>query len=427
MNFNKWYLGLCIIGILILGYFKYYQLEQYYEGLERQSALYKSNAETVTYDWQKKTSNSMGSNQDNLDNDSEQPSIKLNARYALLLDADNNRVLYEKNGNDEVAMASTTKIMTLIIALERGNPDDLVTFSQNAAGMPDVQLNAKSGETFRLEDLLYSLMLESHNDTAVAIAEHIGGSVKGFAALMNQKAKDLGLNHTNFVTPNGLDAPGHHTTAHDLAIIASYATKKKDFRAITNAANHTFKNTKNKSYMVSNKNRFLYMMDGAFGVKTGFTSKAGYCFVGALKQDNKTFISVVLASGWPPHKQYKWNDTKQLMNYGLTEYGLVDIFDGSKTFYEVPVIDGQLPHISLSIEGSIPLLMSKHDTVTIEYEVPEQVMAPVTKGDIIGYARYYINGNLYQSIPILSKDTVLKEDYKYNLNKIINLWLGLDK
>ena len=229
--------------------------------------------------------------------------IKLNSLAALLMDAENNRVLYEVNGYQEMPMASTTKIMTCIIALENGNMEDVVTVSSYAAGMPDVQLNIRAGEQYYLKDLMYSLMLESHNDSAVAIAEHIGGTVEGFATMMNDKARALGCYDTNFITPNGLDAEGHYTTARDLAVISSYAIQNKEFIDITNTSSYQFKELKKgRSFIVSNKNKFLYMMDGAIGIKTGFTGKAGYCFVGALKKPDRTLISVVLGCGWPPRK-----------------------------------------------------------------------------------------------------------------------------
>ncbi len=242
--------------------------------------------------------------------------LRLYAQSAVLMDADNGRVLYEKNGFQEMPMASTTKIMTCIVTLENASPDDVVTVSKYASTMPDVQLNIAGGEQYLLRDLLYSLMLESHNDVAVAIAEHVGGSVEGFAAMMNAKAKELGCEHTHFVTPNGLDADEHYTTAVELAKIASYAIKNEEFLKITNTAAWEFKDLKkSRSFSVSNKDRFLYMYDGAIGIKTGFTGKAGYCFVGAVDKNDKTFVSAVLASGWPPHKNYKWSDTTELMDY----------------------------------------------------------------------------------------------------------------
>lgn len=349
--------------------------------------------------------------------------LRLYARSAALLDADNNRVLYEENGDSKVAMASTTKIMTCIIALEFGNPEDVVTVSQYASTMPDVQLNIKKGQQFYLKDLLYSLMLESHNDVAVAVAEHVGGSVEGFAKLMNAKALELGCKDTSFVTPNGLDANEHYTTAKDLAVIASYAIKNEEFIRITNQDTWSFKEiTKGTTYQVSNKNRFLYMMDGAIGVKTGFTNMAGYCFVGGLKKEDKTFVSVVLGSGWPPNKNYKWTDTKQLMNYGLSNYHFRQIFEDI-TMKPLPVERGTLKYVQLNYEGDIGLLLRDDEKVTIKYDLPEVLTAPITKDEVIGEANYYIDDTLYQTLYIFAKNDVEEINFNYCFQTILRLWL----
>lgn len=353
------------------------------------------------------------------------PKLDLYAGAALLMDANNDRILYEKNGYKVMPMASTTKIMTLIIALEKGNLDDVVTVSKYASTMPDVQLGIREGEQYKLGDLVYSLMLESHNDVAVAIAEHIGGSVEGFAAMMNEKARELGCENTNFVTPNGLDADGHVTTAADLAKIGSYAIKNKKFVEITNEPSWSFSElTKGRSFNVSNKDRFLYLMEGALGIKTGFTSKAGYCFVGALERDGKTFISVVLACGWPPNKSYKWHDTQILMNYGLKNYSIRQIADNNKTFAAIPVIDGQESEVSVYMEEqSIELLMREDETVKIEYDLPDTLIAPVELNKQVGFAKYYVDGELYQEVPIYTKNDVKAIDFNYCLKKILGLWM----
>lgn len=346
----------------------------------------------------------------------------LHALSALLMDGSNNRVLYEENGYKEMPMASTTKIMTCIIALENADLADVVTVSSYAARMPDVQLNVNTGEQYYLKDLLYSLMLESHNDVAVAIAEHVGGSVEGFATMMNDKARQLGCNNTNFVTPNGLDAAGHYTTARDLAVIASYAIKDKTFIDITNTPSHSFKELKKgRSFRVTNKNKFLYMMDGAIGVKTGFTGKAGYCFVGAIKQPDRTLISVVLGCGWPPNKNLKWSDTKELMTYGIKNFKLRQIFEDKK-IEPVHVKRGQLKYVPLELEGNLKLLMGDDETVTIQYDLPEQLEAPVKAKSVVGKAKYYINDIPYTELPIYTTMDIPKIDYSYCLKKLYQLW-----
>ena len=348
--------------------------------------------------------------------------LKLHAMSSLLMDGTNNRVLYEENGYERKAMASTTKIMTCLVTLENGNLEDVVTISPYAARMPDVQLNVKAGEQYYLKDLLYSLMLESHNDVAVAIAEHVGGSVEGFATMMNDRVRSIGCEDTNFVTPNGLDAQGHYSTANDLALITSEAIKNEQFIAITNAATHSFNEVNGKrSFTVSNKNRFLYMMDGAIGVKTGFTNKAGYCFVGAIKRSDRTLISVVLGCGWPPRKNLKWTDTKSLMTYGIENYKVKQIYRPIK-FDPLVVKDGQLRWESLNLEGDLSLLIRDDELVDIEYDIPSYLQAPVKAGEVVGYARYYIDGNLYEELPILTTTDIAKIDFKFCLNKLLELW-----
>ena len=226
-------------------------------------------------------------------------------------------------------MASTTKIMTCILALEEGDPAETVSVSEAAASQPQVKLGMKSGQEFLLKDLLYSLMLESHNDSAVAVAEHVAGSVQGFADMMNRKAEEIGCDATYFITPNGLDAEDdngiHHTTAEDLARIMKYcitdSVKKEDFLAITRTETYTFSDCDGTgSYTCNNHNTFLKMMEGALTGKTGFTADAGYCYVGALQRDGRTFIVSLLACGWPNNKGYKWADTKKLMTYGIDNF-----------------------------------------------------------------------------------------------------------
>ncbi len=347
---------------------------------------------------------------------------KLNSLSALLMDGENKRVLYEVNGYQEMSMASTTKIMTCIIAIEQGNMEDVVTVSSYAARMPDVQLNIRAGEQYYLKDLMYSLMLESHNDVAVAIAEHVGGSVEGFATMMNDKARALECNNTNFVTANGLDAEGHYTTARDLAVISSYAIQNKDFINITNTSSYQFKEIKNgRSFSVSNKNKFLYMMDGAIGIKTGFTGKAGYCFVGAVKRLDRTLISVVLGCGWPPSKSLKWTDTKRLMAYGIDNYEKKQIYE-EKEFNPILVDNGQTSHIGLAMEGDLSLLLRNDEEVNIDYNIPDLLSAPVEKGKVVGKVDYYIDDTLYAEIPIYTTDESKLIDYEFCLLRIFRLW-----
>lgn len=347
---------------------------------------------------------------------------RLYAKAALLMDGENGRVLFGKNEKETMPMASTTKIMTCIIALEYGNLEDEVTISAYAASMPKVYLGVREGETYYLKDLLYSLMLESHNDVAVAIAEHIGGSVEGFSKMMNQKARDLGAYDTNFVTPNGLDAEGHYTTAVDLANIARYGISLPEFLEITNTASYSFQTVdKSRSFQVSNKNAFLNQMEGAIGVKTGFTGGAGYCFVGAVKSGDKTFISVVLASGWPPHRTYKWSDTKELMQYGLEHYEEKEVLNESYKLQDIPVLNGiDCEAEAVEIRSSQSLLLSSEEQVEIEADIPEQLEAPIEKDAIVGQLTIKINGEKYRSVPVFATRSVERISFVYYLRKVLS-------
>lgn len=355
----------------------------------------------------------------------DQPNLNLYALSACLMDGSNGRVLYAKDAYHEMPMASTTKIMTLIVTLENADLSDVVTVSSNAARQPDVQLNINTGEQYYLRDLVYSLMLESHNDTAVAIAEHVGGSVEGFCEMMTAKAKAIGAMHTSFKTPNGLDADGHYTTAADLALIGKYAIGNKDFLKIVNTQTYQFNEiSKGRSFTVNNKDRFLYMMEGAVGIKTGFTGKAGYCFVGAIQRDDgRSFISVVLGSGWPPNKEYKWSDTKKLMNLGLDQYTEQVIFSPIEEYRAVSVQGGIIAETMTEINAEVSLLLNEKDQVEVKFQLPKELPAPVAAGEAIGTADIYINQVLYQSLPITAKNEVKRMDYSYCIQSVLSWFL----
>lgn len=366
----------------------------------------------------------------------------LYAYASCLLDAENDRVLFENHGNEVLPMASTTKIMTLIVLLEHASMDEVVTVSKNAAAQPDVQLNIRTGEQYRLGDLVYSLMLESHNDVAVALAEHVGGSVEGFCAMMNAKAAALGLKDTCFETPNGLDSENHHTTAIELSKIASYAIKNPDFIKITNTATYRFQElTTGRSFTVSNKNRFLYMMDGAIGIKTGFTGKAGYCFVGALKRGEHTLIATMLACGWPPNKSYKWSDTQKLMNYGLTYFNKEPVGSRAKLSVNGQQADEMLPdlteyrntipvvggisdevHIAADAHSVEPLLLAAWEQPSVEIHYEDTLFAPVMAGDVVGSIVYRIDEKVYTTAMIRTTESVAEPDFWYCLQQVLMRW-----
>lgn len=366
----------------------------------------------------------------------EEPS-ELHALSAVLMDGDSGRVLYEKDGKTPLANASTTKVLTCIVALESSPGDDYVQVSQNAASQPEVRLGLQKGEQYYLEDLLYSLMLKSHNDTAVAIAEHCGGTVEGFARMLNRKAKQIGCKDTYFITPNGLDAQDengkHHTTAEDLALIMRYAIKNKTFLHISQTRDYTFSEiTGKRTFSVHNANALFDMMDGVLAGKTGYTSQAGYCYVCAWEEEGKTFVVSLLGCGWPNHKTYKWSDTKKLLSYGAYNYDyetywqephtskilVTDGVENMQNIGEKVYLRGKCSVTSEDREKEI--LLKKGEAVTCKTEIPQKVSAPVLKGEKLGRIAYYLDGKLIASYPVYAERSVEKISFKWYTEKVFH-------
>lgn len=331
----------------------------------------------------------------------EKEKLSLNARAAVLMDADSGRILYGKNETMAFPMASTTKIMTLIVALEHNEPDQIVMASAGASAMPEVRLGVHEGERYRMEDLYYAMMLESFNDAAMMIAEGTVGSVENFAELMNEKAISLGCTQTYFITPNGLDAADekgvHSSTAEDMAKIMRYAIDNEDFLKITQTADYSFTDCDRKrSFEVHNKNVLLTMMDGVLSGKTGYTADAGYCYVCAVKKDDRTFIAALLGSGWPPHKGYKWLDVQTLLDYGDKNYRYqtIDISKGVPD-RQVHVMNGEQDFATVRAkQTNYRFLLSSEDKVHVESVLPGQLEAPVEAGQSVGSIRIFVNGDL---------------------------------
>ena len=371
--------------------------------------------------------------------------LKLYAKAAVLMDADSGRVLYGKNPEEVLPMASTTKIMTCILALEYGNLDEEVEVSAYAASMPKVKLHVRQGEKYRLEDLLYSLMLESHNDSAVVIAEAVGGSVEGFAAMMNQKARDIGCFDTYFITPNGLDAVVndsgkiHSTTAADLARIMAYcvtdSAQKDKFLEITRTISYDFTNVGGgRSFHCNNHNAFLGMMQEALSGKTGFTNNAGYCYVGAIESEGRTFTVALLACGWPNNRSYKWSDMKPLALYGMENYQYQELYE-HKEFQDIPVINGiagkqgtpyEEASVSVVIEGqeeTLPYLLAEQDQVEVKTKIAETLTAPVANHTEVGEVSYYLNGQLIKRYAVYTDGAVKERTFGWICRYIWEIFL----
>ncbi len=404
--------------------------------------------------------------------------LSLYATAAVLMDADSGRVLYGKNADAVMAMASTTKIMTCILVLENTSLDEMVTVSSYATSMPKVKLYIQKGEQYTVGDLLHSLMLESHNDTAVALAEHVGKqylsqelaqkdtaeytveeskqAMAAFVALMNKKAAQLGCGSTWFITPNGLDATEtivgadgstlqkeHCTTAAELARIMAYCVKespcREAFLEITRADASSFY-ANGRSFSCVNHNAFLSMMEGALSGKTGFTNKAGYCYVGALERDGRTFVVALLACGWPNNKSYKWSDTRKLMQYGVDHYFYRSFLQEGVAFDAgslpgLPVQGGQTDalgetaFVGLRIEGrdSGPegLLLREDEEIQVEYTVSEALTAPVEEGMQVGAVEYRVGDVVYRRESIVTQEAVAEIDLEWCLRRILEKYFSI--
>lgn len=364
---------------------------------------------------------------------------ELYAKSAVLMDGDSGRVLYQKNGQEAMANASTTKIMTCILALENCDLDSEVEVSSLAASQPKVHLGMRSGQHFYLRDLLYGLMLESFNDCAVAIAEYVAETTENFAALMNDKAEEIGCNDTYFITPNGLDATNqegfHHTTAEDLAKIMRYciriSDKAEEFLEITGTAQYSFSDIEGKSsYSCYNHNVFLQMMEGALSGKTGFTGNAGYCYVGALERGERTYIVSLLACGWPNNKSYKWADTKKLMNYGLSAFvkkSMRDVKIDESRLLPIAVEDGQTEGIGMTAyvtpvvrdDGEdLKLLLREEEEITISYELADYLRAPVEEGSLLGMITYRLGDEVLKEYRVEAANGVERIDLPWCIQMV---------
>jgi len=327
---------------------------------------------------------------------------EISAEYACVIEAMTGRVLYEKNADERAAMASTTKIMTAVIALENTKPDDIVTMSRNAAYQEGSSAYFKIGDEVRMMDLLYGLMLNSGNDAAVAIAEHISGNTEDFAVLMNEKAKEIGASDTSFINPNGLYDEKHYTTAEDLAKITAYAMENETFCDIVSSKTKeiTVVNTGVKMYF-SNHNKMLKTYDGATGVKTGFTKKAGRCLVSSAKRDGIELIAVTL------NAPDDWTDHKNLLDEAFSKVEVKTIVRKGQKISEIIANDTKIGAIC-SEDIIVPYFgaASEYELVT---HLVKNISAPVNDGDKIGICDVVYDGKVIKQFDLLSDSNIYKK------------------
>lgn len=351
----------------------------------------------------------------------EEDDLKVTAESAILIEAYTGRVLYEKNAFEKMPMASTTKIMTAILAIENCGLEDIVEVGPNASGVEGSSIWLSAGEKIQLGDMLFGLMLASGNDAAVAIAEHVAGSVDKFVEMMNAKAKEVGAYNTHFSNPNGLPKDDHYTTAYDLAIISAYAMKNDFFRELVKTQYKTIPWEGHEwDRVVKNKNKILWQYEGGNGIKTGFTKSAGRCLSAAAQRDGLQLISVVL--GAPD----MFGDCMKLMDMGFENYSSKLIVKKDEYIGDVAVKQGVIDGFPVYTQEDVYYPLTEEEFGLIEKRVylENELDAPVAKGQNVGYIDIWLGSNQIRSVTLTAPESIGENSYKYNLGKILNGWLG---
>ena len=353
---------------------------------------------------------------------------KLNSRIALVYDRASGRILFDKNGDKTTPMASTTKIMTAIVVVENSNLSDIVTIDSKSAGTGGSRLGLKKNDKITVNDLLYGLMLRSGNDAAVALAIHVGGSVEGFAELMNKKARKLNLTSTHFMVPHGLDMDGHYTTAYELAKMADYALKNEKLKEIVSTKTCTI-NINNNPKVISNTNELLGSVSGGEGVKTGFTNGAGRCLVTACKRDSLDIITVIIGADT---KKIRTSDSMKLIEYSFKNYQIINIkqkveeqFEKWKELNEKRIIinKGKNSKVELKLEDinfeKMAVKNTQLDNITIEINSLYYLEAPIEKNRVIGNVKIMLGKDTIGVLQIYNKNEIEKKDVKSYLMEFL--------
>ena len=343
------------------------------------------------------------------------PLQKLTARSAIVMDTVTGQVLYERDIDTRRYPASTTKMMTLIVALEHGRLDDIVTVSKHAEGVEGSTLWLVQGDKIPLGELLTGMMMHSGNDATVAVAEHIAGSVPAFVEMMNEKAAEIGAYNTHFVNPNGLPDENHYTTAFDLAKIAAYGYSLPHFEEIVSKQEVIYDWVKDPAKKLRNENQMLWLYRGANGVKTGYTDAAGRCLVSAARRDGMQLVAVVLDS------YYMWNDSIALLDYGFQNARPKTLVKKGEVVAKVDVADGRQDEVELVAAESLVAVEKLGETGKVEkkLEIPEEVAAPIKKGDVVGKVVCYYDGKRQGAIYLLAAKDV---EYYSFWDNLLNWW-----
>lgn len=357
--------------------------------------------------------------------------LETNSRIALIYDRASGQILYEKNGEKQTPMASTTKIMTAIVVLENTDLTETVTINAKAAGIGGSRLGLKKNDKITVNDLLYGLMLRSGNDAAVALAIHVGGSIEGFANMMNEKAKEMGLTNSHFVVPHGLDNEGHFTTAYELAKMADYALKIDKFREIVSTKLTTI-NINGYPKAINNTNQLLGSISGVYGVKTGFTNGAGRCLVTACKRGELDIITVIIGADTT---KIRTADTIKLIEYASKNYEVINIKEIVEEKFEqwlninegrIYVNKGMREHVELYLEEpefeNMAVMKHEKDNVDVEFSSIFYLEAPVAEDQVIGNMKVLVNGETIDVLNICNKEEIAKKgmmDYFMQMLEIV--------
>ena len=322
----------------------------------------------------------------------------VSAQRAIVVDSQTGRVLYEKQADQQSLIASTTKIMTALIICEQCNVLDRMEIPREAVGIEGSSMYLQEGEILTLQELLYGLMLHSGNDAAAALAIYCGGTIEGFAELMNDKAHRLGMNNTHFMNPHGLDAPGHHSTARDMALLASYAMNNPIFARTVSA-----KTVNIGQRTLRNHNRLLWQVDGADGVKTGFTKAAGRILVSSAVRQGRRIVAVTM------NAPDDWNDHKTLLEQGFSEFTTQKLISEGQCLGYTEVAGGTAGCAELLAAQDFFFAMRKDESWGIRLQEPGFVYAPIVQGQNAGFAHVYIDGAPVGKVPLVYGETVEQE------------------
>lgn len=323
-----------------------------------------------------------------------QAELAVSAKAAILMHADSGRELYEKNADERMLIASTTKIMTAIVVLEHCELDDLVEVDSRSAGIEGSSMYLKAGESYTVEDLLYGLLLVSGNDAASALALHVADSMEEFAELMNAKAAELGMTESSFKNAHGLDEEGHYSTARDMAKLAAYCMGNEDFARIAGTVSHTV-----GEQTLVNHNRLLREYDGCLGLKTGYTMAAGRTLVTCAERDGARYVCVTL------NDPDDWDDHKALYDWAFANYSFAEVIPAGLS-YEVPLISGAEMTAPAETEGAAYALIQNGESYDMELELPAFAFAPISEGERAGRAVACSDGQEIASVRIVYSEDV---------------------